>query len=153
MRLLISVPILLALCSCGSGAEKAQLAGKTSTSAKADGPRVGKDTVMVIRKAMGRWRSSPGVLPGSRNQWLLLDISGTKDVSLEVHSTDPGRDSVTAFAKGHVVITFSGIYASLPGANGVLTDFRSVSGTFPTTSTLRLKTSNGRQFDLIYDGL
>lgn len=155
MRAIIAVTLLAALCSCGEEPRK-----ETSSEAPRRAPivkdgvhAVGRDAVIVVRRAMGRWRSPAGVLPGSRNQWLLLDIAGTKDARLEIRTSDFGHESVTAFATGHVVITTPGIDVSLPDAKGVLGDFRRASATFPTTSTMILRSAKGRELTLTYDGI
>jgi len=155
MKRLIPAVALLVLASCGSKDDKsAQTAAKGSVPPaieRVTKPRP-KALVQLERRVMGRWRSAAGVLPGGKDQWLVLDIAGTKDAVMEVRSTGFQRESVTMSAVGHVVVTHEGVDLRLPKATSTLTDFKNATGTIVTSSTMRLRTANGREFMLTYDG-
>lgn len=129
-----------------------------SGSPVADGPvasakDVRGQSIRPERRAMGRWRSRSGLLPGSRNQWLVVDVAGTRDVRVEIRNRTSRLEAVSAFANGKAVVTDAGIEVTTSGQPGPLRDFSRFSATFPTTATMLLRTADGRTFDLAYDGV
>lgn len=151
MKRLVPAMMMLALCSCGDGGSSPADGGVKAAQPSKSGPRPSAQ-VQRDRQVMGRWRSAAGILPGSRNQWIILDIAGTKDVRMEVRSSDLGREAVTAFATGKAVVTMSGADVTLADATGPLEDFRQAAITMQNSSMMHLTAQNGRQLDLTYDG-
>lgn len=149
---LIPVALFFLLGACGEQSEDAPppvVAAKSDGAANSPRP---KEEVERERRAMGRWRSEAGILPGVLNQWIILDIAGTKEARMEVRKADVRRQSVTEFATGEIVVTPTGIDVKLPNAKGALADFHEAKGVFASTSKIYLTGANGRKIDLTYDG-
>lgn len=138
--------VLLALCGCDRQPDAAPT-GDTAVK------RFSDPLVLAERRAIGRWRTDPGVLPGDKSIWVILDISGTHDVRAEIRGMSSRREAVYAMSDGRVEITQSGVTGTLtrpPSSLWVLKGFKAV---FPNTSTMLVTSDDGRQFTFRYSGV
>lgn len=146
MRSIIAVMVFgLMLSSCGQGSSDA-IPGDPQVKRYAD------PVVMAERRALGRWKSASGVLPGAKNVWVIFDIAGSKDIQAEVRGMSSRREAVYAIGKGKVQITDTGITGTLDRPSSSLWLFRDFKASFPNTSTMIVVAGDGRKFTFNYDG-
>lgn len=107
--------------------------------------------ILAERRAAGRWRSEAGILPGDSSLWVIIDISGSKDLRIERRGLSGRFESVYAQASGKVEITGEGVTAEAPDADGSLHPFRSFSASFPSPSKMLVK-SGDQTFLFTYVG-
>lgn len=108
--------------------------------------------VMAKRRAAGRWRSEPGILPGDKTLWVILDVAGTQDLRIERRGLSGRYESVYSSASGKIEITSEGISGEAPDADGSLLPFRTFTATFPSAAKMLVK-SGDRTFVFRFDGL
>lgn len=142
-RPFVLAPLALALVSCG-GPDPAP-------PSKAEIARGADPVVMAERRAMGRWRSEAGVLPGDPKLWVILDISGDKVLRVERRGLSGRYETVYAQASGEVSIRSDGIDAEAPDADGSLLPFRSFSASFPSPAKMLVR-SGEQTFVFRYAG-
>lgn len=151
-RIVTLLSAFAALTGCGwvSGDEAS---APDAVQAGPETKRFADPVVISERRAFGRWRSEPGILPGVSSLYVIIDVAGTKDMQIELRGRSSRRDAVYAIAKGKVEITSEGVSATAPDAGRSLAPFSEFTATFPNTSMMSVLSSDGRRFEFRYDGV
>ena len=120
--------------------------------ARVDAPRGADPVVMAKRRAAGRWRSEPGILPGDPKLWVIIDVAGDQSLRVEKRGMSSRFEAVYAQASGKVATTDAGISGEAPDADGSLVPFRSFTASFPSPAKMLVK-SGDQSFAFRFDGV
>ena len=134
-RMILALTALTSLAACD---RKPEVSAKQG----AEMARKADPAIVAERRATGRWRSEPGILPGDKNLWVIIDVAGTKDLRIERRGLSGRYESVYASASGKVEVTPEGITAEAPDADGSLRPFRTFSASFPSSSKMLVKSGD-----------
>jgi len=122
------------------------------TNAGMETPRGADPVVMAKRRAAGRWRSEPGILPGDPKLWVIVDVAGDQSLRIEKRGMSSRFEAVYAQASGKVTTTDDGIAGEAPDADGSLTPFRTFTASFPSPAKMLVKTGD-QSFAFRFDGV
>lgn len=144
-RTILALATLASLTACDRGVV-------APSKSDAQRRREADPVIMAERRSAGRWRSEPGILPGDKALWVIIDIAGTKDMRIERRGMSGRYESVYASASGKVDVKPEGISAEAPDADGSLRPFRSFSATFPSATKMLVK-SGEQTFLFTFSGV
>lgn len=112
--------------------------------------------VMRMHRVAGRWQSEPGSVKGGGAQWIALDISNDRKLSLQVRGIAPDgkTEAVNAEARGEFTWSRDGILeARASGGKGPLATFPTFRGSFPEPGAMEIRSPGGETYKLTYRGL